>query len=333
MCMYGTHSKPLVAKKDIVCVKYLKKSGNKYYTPAREVEVKLNKVFKPTTVLDKPVTWECSYEFNGGVIHAHTYCVGGWGSSAKAFKAVIPAGTEYWVNTRANSLVAREMLITNEEININEPDETLIKELLEHAPKYGKLTVGDYYLNDGTYVSPFKVTDEVRSKIAGVIVGFRNKKPLIWSGEVSDYLKIDAEYDSKFDKFTDDPKKDFNGKKHMDAFVKGYGDKFDKKRFQAHGACLDYKPEIGKWYIPAAAEQVMMFSNLMYINAAAWLAKTTLRIDEADWFWTSSECSSRGCWRVRLRGDDDVSVGWRYRGDGRSVCFFLASPRKNEGDK
>lgn len=333
MCMYGTHSKPLVAKKDIVCVKYLRKEGRKYLTPAQDTPVKLGKVLEPTTQLKKVEKTGRLYEFNGGVIHACSYKTDWW-SDAKAFKAIIPAGTEYWVGNHTNCIVARQLLITKEEADTNEPDVNMLNDILENRPTCGDKAVGDYKMKDGSFVTPFNINDKNRSDIIGVIVGFKGEKPLIWSGEFTEPMAIDTQYDSKFDEFTSSPSEDFDGEKHTDAFFKKFGKKFDGKRYQIYAALKKYKPEVGKWYLPAGGELVTMAENLMYIQAASYIANTTLRFsDNTDWLWSSSERSLGDCWGVCVGDDGGFGTGWRYRCGLRRACFFLASPSADEESK
>ena len=115
-----------------------------------------------------------------------------------------------------------------------------------------------------------------------------------------------------------------DGEKHMNTFLKNYGEDFDKDRFQVYGKCISYKPEIGKWYHPAFGEMNVFIKNLMFIHAAAWLTGINMFLLPEGCYWTSSERCLDGCWIMRLNYED-TGCGWCYRCDRYKACFFLAS--------
>lgn len=323
MCMYSTRQRPLVAKRDIMCVKYLrKKADGKFYTPCQNVEAPIGVPFLPVCQEIDFEKYSLTSSLSRGVIHAQTQNIDGW-DDARPYKAIIPKGTEYWIDVRGYAIAAKQLIMTDEAIKLDKPDESLLKDLLENAPSMEGITVGDFYIKDHGFVSPFDMTKALKSKIDGVVVGFNDSKPLIWSGDVYTQLVMDSNYDSKFDEYTSQPEKDFAGEKHLDSFIANYGESFDKGRFQAYAICREYKPSVGKWYIPAFGELGIMVENLAFIHASAWLADTPTFM-ETGWYWTSSECSADGCWYICL-GSYDAHGRWDYR-DGRyRACFFLAS--------
>ena len=327
MCMYSTRQRPLVAKNDIICVKYLRKTpGGNLVTPYRNVEPPINKPFKPASKEVEFYERFMTNELNGGVIHAQTQNVmGKWGTDCIAFKAIIPKGTEYWVNVRGYAIAAKKMVITDEKINIDNPDETLLKDILLQTISSGDISVGDFYIKDKGFLSPLDMTEEYAKEAVGIVVGFKGKEPLIWDGNVSEYLAVDTHYDSKFDEFipSDKIKEDMDGEKHMAAFLKKYGENFDKDRFQVYGKYVSYKPEIGKWYQPAFGEMNTLIENLMFVHAAAWLTGLDIFLPVA-WYWTSSEYYAGGCWGVYF-DDNGAYYDWRYRDSRCRACFFLAS--------
>lgn len=327
MCMYSTRQHPLVAKNDIICVKYLRKTPEgKLITPCRDIEPPINKQFKPACKEIEFYERFMTHELNGGVIHAQTQNVTGkWGTDCIAFKAIIPKGTEYWVDVRGYAIAAKKMVITDEEINIEKPDKTLLKDILSQTISSGDISVGDFYIKDKGFLSPLDMTEEYAKEAVGIVVGFKGKEPLIWDGNVSEYLAIDTHYDSKFDEFipSDKIKEDMDGEKHMAAFLKKYGENFDKDRFQVYGKCVTYKPEVGKWYHPAFGEMNTLIENLMFVHAAAWLTGISAFLP-VGWYWTSSECRAGYCWDVRL-GNCYADYFWGCRDGRRRACFFLAS--------
>ena len=324
MCMYSTRQPPLVAKNDIVCVKYLKKTmGGELRTPFQAVPVPIDKPFIPSREDVEFDSGPMTYSLSGGVIYAMTQVVD-W-NYARPYKAIIPKGTEYWVDVRGRAIAAKKMIISDEPIDIQQPDESLLKDIMSNVTTEGELSVGDYYIKDKGFISPFEITEDIIPQIAGVIVGFKDKEPLIWSGEVAKYLLMDTECNSKFDKYVSEPEKDFDGEKHLEAFLENYK-KFDKNRFQAYATCIAHKPEVGKWYIPAFGEKNIMIKNLMFVHAAAWISKSNIFLPTG-YYWTSSENNADNCWGVYVDRDDAGRL-WYCRGDHVHVCFFLASTNK-----
>lgn len=325
--MYSTRQHPLVAKKDIICVKYLRKTPEgKLITPYRDIEPPINKQFKPACKEVKFCKLFMTNELNGGVIHAQTQNVTEkWDTNCVAFKAIIPKGTKYWVDVKGYAIAAKKMVITDEEINIDKPDETLLKDILSQTISSGDISVGDFYIKDKGFLSPLDMTEEYVKAAVGIVVGFKGKEPLIWDGNVSEYLAIDTHYDSKFDEFipSDKIKEDMDGEKHMAAFLKKYGENFDKNRFQVYGKCVTYKPEVGKWYHPAFGEMNTLIENLMFIHAAAWLTGINAFLP-VGWYWTSSEFLEDCCWVVDLCVNN-ARYDWFDRYYRSRACFFLAS--------
>ena len=321
MCMYSTRQQPLIAKQDIVCVKYLKKTmGGELRTPFQAVPVPIGKPFTPSQESVDFDRGSMTYSLSGGVIHAMTHVVD-W-NDAIPYKAIIPKGTEYWIDVRSRAIAAKKMIISDEKIDIAQPDESLLRDLLSNTPTEGELSVGDYYIKGKGFISPFEVNEDIIPQIAGVIVGFKDKEPIIWSGEVAKDLAMDTQWNSKFDKYVSEPEKDFDGEKHLEEFLKNYKN-FDKSRFEAYAACVAYKPKIGKWYIPAFGEKKIMIDNLSFIHAAAWISKSNMFLPTG-YYWTSSECYAEGCWDVCVY-DGDADRDWYYRYYHGHVCFFLAS--------
>lgn len=327
MCMYLTRQLPLVAKRDIICVKYLRVTADKEYkTPCQCTPVPIGEIFKayPARVEIRNGS-SITKAIHGGAIHALTYNHDKWFDGCLPCKAIIPAGTEYWVDVNGYSLAAKQMIITNQAINIEIPDESLLRDMLEQVPTVEGISVGDYYIKDKGFISPLSIKKDMLPEISGVVVGFKGTEPLIWSGEVSDG-RMDTEYNSQFDKFISDPDSDFDGEKHKEAFLKNYTEKFDKDRFQAYAKCMSYKPHIGEWYIPAYAEQKEMVNNLLFVNAAAWFSHSGMFMVPG-YYWTSSEYGVCSCWGIAL-GEDGACRDWDDRDCSRRVCFFLASTNK-----
>lgn len=326
MCMYNTKQHPLVAKRDIIVVKYLRKEGGQIRTPCQGTVVELNKpLIADREKMQMRESNSIVYSIEGGAIHALTVNRDSWWERTTPYKAIIPKGTEYYVDVRGLCVAARQLVITEEEIHLETPDQSLVLDLLEQRPTVDGIAVGDFYFKDQGFMSPFDLTKEIIPKISGIVIGFKdNGDPLIWSGEVSEG-KMDKLWDSRFDVFISYPEADAEGEKHKEAFLKNYP-KFDKVRFEAYAKCMEYKPEIGEWYIPAWKEQKIMIENLQFIHASAWYTGVNC-ILPTGWYWTSSEGSSRYCWRILLY-ENFACSDWRCRYYSCRICFFLASTNK-----
>ena len=327
MCMYLTRQLPLVAKRDIICVKYLRVTADKEYkTPCQCTTVPIGEIFKayPARVEIRNGS-SITKAIYGGATHALTYNHDKWFDDCLPCKAIIPVGTEYWVDVNGYSIAAKQMIITNQAINIEVPDESLLRDILEQVSTVEGISVGDYYIKDKGFISPLSITKDMLSEISGVVVGFKGTEPLIWSGEVSEGI-MDTKYNSQFDKLISDPDSDFDGEKHKEAFLKNYTEKFDKDRFYAYAKCMSYKPHIGEWYIPAYAEQKEMINNLLFVNAAAWFSHSRMFMVPG-YYWTSSEDGVDDCWYINL-DEDYAGRDWYYRYWSFSICFFLASTNK-----
>lgn len=328
MCMYNTKQHPLVAKRDIIVVKYLRKSPGEdvWKTPCQCTRVELNKELIPLEdrMKIRPYNSICN-SITAGAIHTLTVNNDRDWDGCQAFKAIIPKGTKYFVDVNGRSIVARKLLITDEKISIKVPDQSLIVDMLEQRPAVDGIAVGDFYFKDQGFMSPFDLTKEIIPNISGVVIGFKdNGDPLIWSGKVFSGI-MDRDWLSQFDEFISNPGDDAEGEKHKAAFLKNYP-KFDKVRFEAYAKCMKYKPEIGEWYIPAWKEQKIMIENLQFIHASAWYTGVNC-ILPTGWYWTSSEFGSYDCWCIGLN-EYDARRSWYSRHFSGGVCFFLASTNK-----
>lgn len=169
MCMYLTRQLPLVAKRDIICVKYLRVTADKEYkTPCQCTTVPIGEIFKahPARVEIRNGS-SITKAIHGGAIHALTYNHDKWFDGCLPCKAIIPAGTEYWVDVNGYSLAAKQMIITNQTINIETPDESLLRNMLEQVPTVEGISVGDRdsrieVVNETTVI--FKNVDKIEIK-------------------------------------------------------------------------------------------------------------------------------------------------------------------------
>ena len=110
MCLYIRDKQPRVAKRDIVVLKYLNQVGNRYESPCQGTPVTLGKlmVAQPDTPY---ISYECKDLYDreissmrSGVIHAKLSEDNDYGNYCNyCAKAIIPKGTEYWIDSVGES--------------------------------------------------------------------------------------------------------------------------------------------------------------------------------------------------------------------------------------
>ena len=97
---------------------------------------------------------------------------------------------------------------------------------------------------------------------------------------------------------------DWNGKTntaaqiaHAEASGAGYAPGFcaNYSRANANGKGLT----AGKWWLPSLGEMMMIYANMTKINYALSLINGATQLVE-DWYWTSTEGSAPGAWRLNL---------------------------------
>lgn len=326
MCLYTKNIEPKVATKDIECIKYLYADGGKYVTPVRYVQVELDKelVASPSTP-DLQSTGSDSvgdtiYALSGGAIHARLRPCG---MTPHAFKAIIPKGTKYWVDTFGVEIAAEKMFISSKKADevYNLP---MAADILANAPQVNGVRVGDFLLPSGKFVHPNRLS-KMRNPI-GRVVGFHNDKPLIAALETFKG-EIDTQWNSKLNKHIEreEAKKDFDGSKNTQSYI-NLTEKDKENRYNAYAKCANYDKEHNS-YLPALGEMMEMLKNALYLNAAAFISGIGEILDNDRWYWTSSERSQRCSWFCGL-GSRDVCCYWYYKRSTCRVVPFLASPEK-----
>lgn len=330
MCLYIRDKQPRVAKRDIVVLKYLNQVGRRYESPCQGTPVTLGKlmVAQPDTHY---ISYECRdlydrkiYSIGGGVIHAKlsenddysNYCA----------KAIIPKGTEYWINSFGTEIAARQMLITEEKGTNELVDIQLFKEILESAPEKNGIRVGDYQMIDDSFVHPTKKI--VKTKVRGIVCGFyEDGIPIICALEM--FREVwDAYCNYKIGEHTLSKKamKLFNGREVTAQYKKQIKDK-DKWRFGAFESCINYRKDKKEdWYFGSIGETITMLDNAVYLNAAhmitglGFITNTNYRY----WSCSRSEEGSNCPYACYLSGGV-VYYDWDYKNYTRSIVPFYAS--------
>lgn len=320
MCMYTRVNIPYIAQRDIHCIKYLKKDSDGYVTPCRDTPVKIGSTMIPDRY-DSEICVAYGddnfgnriYEINGGVIHAKL-TEGGF-ENCKAFDAVIPKGTKYYVDPLGNNICAEKLKITKKEYT--KPDTSFAEEILSRAPEVNGIRIGDYITTTGEFVKPSKKLK--KSDIIARVVGFHDNEPLLaaleyeteyWS---TDYVKVNKSFGN-----LDAALKDFSGKSSTENYL--------KKRnniCKAYEHCVNYKSDVAEFYFPAFGEVTTMLNNAIYINAAVAISGIGFIIDTVDYYWSCSENDEYGSWGCGLYGRR-VDCCWDFKNCSYRVVPFLA---------
>ena len=328
MCLYIRDKQPRVAKRDIVVLKYLKQVGKRYESPCQGTPVTLGKlmVAQPDTPY---ISYECKdlygreiSSMGGGVIHAKLSESDDYGNYCA--KAIIPKGTEYWIDPFGTEIAARQMLITEEKGSNESVDTQLFKEILESAPEKNGIRVGDYQMIDDSFVHPTKRI--AKTKVRGIVCGFyEDGSPIICALEM--FREVwDTDRDSKIGEHTSWEKamKLFNGREVTAQYKKQIKGK-DKERFGAFERCINYRKDKKEdWYFGSLGETMTMLDNAAYLNAAHNITGLGFIINTDYWYWSCSECGSDGSWDCGLfRGR--VGCYWDCKDYTGSIVPFYAS--------
>lgn len=335
MCLYTRDKQPRVAKRDIVVLKYLKRDGKRYESPCKRTPVTLGKlmVAQPDTPY---ISYECKDLYDreissmgGGVIHAKLIESDHYGNYCA--KAIIPKGTEYWIDPFGTEIAARQMLITEEKGTNESVDIQLFKEILESAPEKNGIRVGDYQMIDDSFVHPTKKI--AKTKVRGIVCGFyEDGSPIICALEM--FREVwDTDRNSKIGEHAsaslDKAMKLFNGREVTAQYKKQIKGK-DKGRFGAFERCINYrKDKKENWYFGSLGETMTMLDNAAYLNTAHNITGLGFIINTDYWYWSCSGYGSDCSWCCGL-GRGGVDWYWNYKGSTCSVVPFFASKASTE---
>ena len=327
MCLYIRDKQPRVAKRDIVVLKYLKQTSRGYKSPCQGTPVTLGKL-----MVAQPDTPYISYDgedlydreissMGGGVIHAKLSESDDYGNYCA--KAIIPKGTEYWIDPFGTEIAARQMLITEEKGSNESVDVQLFKEILESAPEKNGIRVGDYQMIDDSFVHPTKRI--AKTKVRGIVCGFYEDGSLIICALEMFREVWDTDHNFKIGERTSWEKtmKLFNGREVTAQYKKQIKSK-DKERFGAFERCINYRKDKKEdWYFGSLGETMTMLDNAAYLNAAHNITGLGFIINTDYWYWSCSEDYSCGSWGCCL-GRSRVCCNWSYKCRTYRVVPFYA---------
>ena len=303
MCLYLRDKKPRVAKEDITVLKYVKVSDKFITSPLQKTVIHANEVLtafpdkEDICSFGKDLFGNDTYSLNGGAIHAKL--IKGGFSGCECRKAIIPAGTDYWVSVRADEIAARSMIITDVDWDNgdNKVSDYIFEEILENAQEVNGVRIGDYILENGDYTRPRKGLTE--DEVVGIVAGFHEREPII--AALTYFVgAFDKMFNSSFGFFygyDDVVIKRFNGRYITEEYK--VGDRRNK-RFEAFEACINYrKDKEEKWYLGAAGEVATMLDNCIYLNAAHHITILGFLIGN-EWYNSCSEKNCEYSWRCSV---------------------------------
>ena len=183
MCLYLREAQQRVAKEDIIVLKYVKLYNNDIISHYQYTKIPINEVMtaypkkEDITFCNTDLLGNDIYSLWGGAIHAKL--IKRELPRYEGRKAIIPAGTEYWVSIQGNEIAARSMIVTdiNWDKGDNKVSESLFEEILKNAPEVNGIRIGDYLLENGDYTRPLKGLSE--DEVVGIVAEFHEGKPLI----------------------------------------------------------------------------------------------------------------------------------------------------------
>ena len=324
MCLYLRDKQPRIAKEDIIVLKHVKLLNNDIISPYQHTTIPINKVMKASpdkediNCCNMDLLGNTTYSLSGGAIHAKLIEERFFGLETK--KAIIPAGTEYWVGIQGDEIAARSMIITdtNWYDGNNKVSKSIFEEILKNAPEVNGVKIGDYLLENGDYIRPQKGLSE--DNIVGIVAGFHDGEPLIVALKYYNGV-YDRLYNSKFGEHYKNYKdiiKVFNGRN----ITKEYKENNRDFRFEAFETCINYRKDRNEeWYFPSIGEVVTMLDNCAYLNAAYQITGLGFVIYD-EWY---SSCSEKSYWCSWCCYFEDCKVycDWNYKHtSNRIVPFF-----------
>ena len=295
MCLITTEPYYRISKEDISVIKYVIRSDGVIKTPYTKIEIPINKIMKASSekeeaeFLMKDILNNDIYSISEGAIHAKLIVDNFPHMPFELRKAIIPAGTKYWISSNGTEIAAKEMIVTNQVFvkKIDRSSENIFKEILSNAPKFNGIRVGDYLLENGEYVKPQKNLS--KNDIVGIVVGFSNKKPLI--AALSSFTCNSKTPNMRYYNTINMSDIVFNGKE-----ITGLNTKEKNNKLEAFEICTNYRKEKGEnWYFGAIGEVLTMLNNIKYINAANQITGIEFNILNS-WICSCSEFNYNNVW-------------------------------------
>lgn len=307
----------------------------KFYEPFRNVEM------KPGTTVASKSDRVYTGKFNGinhyrieegfvnGMLRGDTYGV------AVPYKAIIPAGTEFYINNGLFRIAARKIKITREKVTTVPPLQDTLAGILptmlnEIFGDGDEVSPGFYYLNDGTYLNPNKAGMDFLTKVCGIVSGVNGDKVTIMSIDEISSPWCTLEYQTKV---CCDSDIDSDGESVMLTLMRNehYGDEFVAARW-----CSKYEISggiRGSWHFGCPNEVIdAIRNNMMEVNLAianmnhvySILTQTYgdyKLLDCLSSYWTSVDSSNDYAYAVD--GPDGTLIRCHKKLSERNVRAFM----------
>lgn len=281
MCLYSQNIKPLAADTDIVVYKHLEKGYNgEVHTPHQGTQVTLGQKFVAKGKLPKLPENYSNNEIGEGVIHAYINkeTAKSYLSEGEIVKAVIKAGTPFFVQFDMNEIAAPEIVLDNDfqiysEETVKEIEDNLdntisvIYKLLREQNTCNGVSVGDYVLSDKSIVAPDALTKDM--EVIGIISFFsKDGTPNVtalkqtrreWGSTTDSAVNAVNSYEKAVE--------DFNGADYTKKLYETYKDRLGD--FPALKYCVEYETKgtkKGDWVFGSTGEILQTVRNAYLIN-------------------------------------------------------------------
>lgn len=325
MCLNSYTIKPLVYDKDLTVLKMLqlKKNGN-YVTPYQGAVVRLNEVQKADWRFPELPTDYSNNIVDEGAVHAYIdmedfkfyTCF----PRKTTFKAVIKAGTPFFVDCGMNTVAAKELYITNEPVYDKEDEmqlevlqtQEIIRELiLEQEPCFKNkdgVRVGDVLLVDEkTFVhsedidektEPIGIVGFIRPDGTPQLISLKQWHCPWFSGKLDQYKVVVNPCEEPHIYFGCGFKRTLRAMENMGE---------DSFRYVAFNKCVSENnfARLGRFhYLPSSGEMLQAMRNYYFINETV---RNLNRHDPAfysdtmfvnDCYWTSTAGNDKQVWAV-----------------------------------
>ncbi|MDE5889304.1 MAG: hypothetical protein K2H20_04720 [Bacilli bacterium] len=319
---------------DLIVYKYVNRNGKGgYETPFQNTPIKVNSLLVAESNDNEIVKDNYKkYMIEDGAIHSCLSSKDVKFSEYICLKAIIPAGTEFWVQDDMKQVASRQLYITDEVITDEQHTDMteIYKQIYNNAPsnKDG-IKIGDVFLSNGKVVSPLSEFD--KNEVIGYVGYFHpdTDAPICIAKDnvnlpfaTNRYIENSAHSSIG----VDDVENDFDGLKHTND-IAGASD-YDKDIFKAIEYCHTYKTDgtkEGEWYLPAIGEVVAISRNMTFINVSINIVGVGDNLNLNEWMWSSSQYSgdAQYTWCCGL-SYGCCYYAWDDRGYGEQVRPFRA---------
>lgn len=303
MCLITKFTEPFVAKKDIVCYKYLYAESNGIYeTPYMHIVVELGKEIIPKNEnIEGVKRYNNKCFFRGGFIHACLGYLSPWTNDEMvAVKAMIPKGTEFYICDDCKDICAKKIVLTEEIIPKVPKARMAIRELFNDyfadlfVPTQDGVGIGYYRLADGSYLNPKDLTDDLKEEVIGV-VGYIHEGKIGVIGLDWEVLLCSRFY--RMANFSNHKGKDYDGAANTNNVLTHSS--YSPNIYPAFYWVNNYETKgtkKGDWYLGAVDEvSDLVTNNLFEVNAAISLLDKNHLLDTMEFFDFGTSSGSDEC--------------------------------------